>query len=118
MIRLLAVFWLTFTLGSAHAAAPTLPRALRVLTYNIHHGEGVDGRLELTRLAGIISASAADVVALQEVDRKATRTQGIDQAAELAEHARAVGLGVRSSGAGVGVDVVDVAHLLVGPTAL
>ena len=85
MIRLLAVFWLTFTLGSVHAAAPTAPRTLRVLSYNIHHGEGVDGRLELTRLAGIISASAADIVALQEVDRKTTRSKGLDQAAELAD---------------------------------
>ena len=70
---------------AAHSAPPATPRPLRVLTYNIHHGEGVDGKLELTRLAGIIAASGADLVALQEVDQKTTRTHGVDQAAELAQ---------------------------------
>lgn len=68
----------------AHAAAPATPRTLRILSYNIHHGEGVDGKLELTRLGAIIASSGADLVALQEVDQKATRTKGIDQAAEIA----------------------------------
>ncbi len=87
MIRRLALVSLVLVSAlaavAAHAAAPAAPRTLRVLTYNIHHGEGVDGRTELTRLAGIISASNADIVALQEVDRKTTRTKGVDQAAEL-----------------------------------
>ncbi len=68
----------------AAAATPATPRTLRVLSYNIHHGEGVDGRLDLARLAAIIAESRADLVALQEVDQKATRTKGVDQAAELA----------------------------------
>jgi endonuclease/exonuclease/phosphatase family metal-dependent hydrolase len=72
------------TAAIAQAAAPATPRTLRVLSYNIHHGEGVDGKLELTRLGAIIASSGADLVALQEVDQKATRTKGIDQAAELA----------------------------------
>lgn len=58
-------------------------RTIRVLSYNIHHGEGVDGRLDLPRLARIISGSGADLVALQEVDRRAQRTGGVDQAEEL-----------------------------------
>ncbi len=60
------------------------PPRLRVLTYNIHHGEGTDGKLDLERLAKIIAAADPDLVALQEVDRTTTRTGGIDQAAELA----------------------------------
>ena len=68
------------------AAAESSPAVatLRVLTYNIHHGEGVDGKLDLVRLAGVITAARADVVALQEVDQKTARTGGVDQAAELA----------------------------------
>ncbi len=57
---------------------------LRILTYNIHHGEGTDGRFDLARIAGVITALRPDLVALQEVDRKTTRAHGIDQAAELA----------------------------------
>jgi endonuclease/exonuclease/phosphatase family metal-dependent hydrolase len=60
------------------------PLRLRVLTYNIHHGEGVDGRLDLERIAGVINAVEPDVVALQEVDRNVRRTASIDQPAELA----------------------------------
>lgn len=63
-------------------AAP--PDTLEVLTYNIHHGEGTDGKLDLERIAGVIRRSQADLVALQEVDNEASRTGGVDQAAELA----------------------------------
>lgn len=60
------------------------PFRLRVLSYNIHHAEGIDGRLDLRRIAGTITAVAPDVVALQEVDRRTERTERVDQAAELA----------------------------------
>ncbi len=72
------------TAAPAHAATPAAPRTLRVLSYNVHHGEGDDGKLDLPRLAAVITASRADLVALQEVDQRTKRTGGIDQAAELA----------------------------------
>lgn len=56
---------------------------LRVLTYNLHHGEGLDGRLDLPRLARVIRDSGADLVALQELDQGAQRTGRVDQSAEL-----------------------------------
>lgn len=40
---------------------------MRVLTYNIHGWRGVDGQIDVRRLARIIHASAADVVGLNEV---------------------------------------------------
>ena len=58
---------------------------LRVLTYNIHHGEGTDRRFDYERLADLISGLKPDIVALQEVDVKTTRVDGIDQAALLGE---------------------------------
>lgn len=58
--------------------------SLRVLSYNIHHGEGTDGKLDLERIAGVIRSAEPDVVALQEVDQKVQRTGGVDQPAELA----------------------------------
>lgn len=60
------------------------PVRLRVLTFNIHHGEGVDGELDLGRIARVIKATNPDLVALQEVDQNATRSGTIDQPAELA----------------------------------
>jgi endonuclease/exonuclease/phosphatase family metal-dependent hydrolase len=58
---------------------------LRVLTYNIHHGEGMDGELDLERIAGVIRSVEPDLVALQEVDVETRRTGGVDQALELAQ---------------------------------
>ena len=61
------------------------PLRLRVLTYNIHHGEGTDGKVDLERIAEVILAQQPDLVALQEVDNRTKRTKGIDQTAELAK---------------------------------
>ncbi len=61
------------------------PPTLRVLTYNIHHGEGVDGRLDVERIASLINEHQPDLVALQEVDRGVARTQGRDLPAELSK---------------------------------
>jgi endonuclease/exonuclease/phosphatase family metal-dependent hydrolase len=68
-------------LASRAAVADT---PLRVLSYNIHHGRGTDGVVDLERIAGVIRGCAADVVLLQEVDDRTERTGGIDQTAELA----------------------------------
>lgn len=69
------------------AAAQDGPR-LRVLTYNIHHGEAMDGNFDYERLARVITDLAPDVVALQEVDRGTKRSAGADQAALLAKLTR------------------------------
>jgi endonuclease/exonuclease/phosphatase family metal-dependent hydrolase len=58
---------------------------VRVLTYNIHHGEGVDGKLDLDRIASVIRSVNADVVCLQEVDRNLPRTNHLDFPAILAK---------------------------------
>lgn len=66
---------------SASAAEPV---RLRVLSYNIHHAEGVDRKLDVERIAGVILSVKPDLVMLQEVDRNVKRTGGVDQPAELA----------------------------------
>jgi endonuclease/exonuclease/phosphatase family metal-dependent hydrolase len=61
-----------------------LPKELRVVTYNIHHGEGTDGRLDLKRIAALLTAESPDLVAVNEVDQGTQRTERIDTPAELA----------------------------------
>lgn len=56
---------------------------LRVMSYNIKHGQGNDGRVDLRRIADVINAQDPDVVALQEIDRRVDRTGGDDQARTL-----------------------------------
>jgi len=65
------------------AARPDQASTLRVLSYNIHHGRGTDDTIDLPRLARVIRSADPDLVALQEVDERTTRSGGIDQAAEL-----------------------------------
>ncbi|MDP0500577.1 MAG: endonuclease/exonuclease/phosphatase family protein [Verrucomicrobiota bacterium JB022] len=60
-------------------------RRLRVMTYNVHHCQGVDLRLDLPRIARIIRRFAPDVVALQEVDVDVERSRRSDQPKDLAE---------------------------------
>ncbi|MBC8326256.1 MAG: endonuclease/exonuclease/phosphatase family protein [Verrucomicrobia subdivision 3 bacterium] len=64
------------------------PVRLRVLCYNIHHAAGVDGKLDVPRIARVIQSVKPDLVTLQEVDRNTTRTGKVDQAAELARLTR------------------------------
>jgi len=56
---------------------------VRVLAYNIHHAEGMDGVLDLERIATLIRRVDPDLVAIQEVDSVTTRTGRVDQASEL-----------------------------------
>ena len=56
---------------------------LMILSYNIHHGRGMDGVVDLARLANVIKSVSPDLVALQEVDRNKPRTGRVDQAVEL-----------------------------------
>ena len=48
-------------------AALQEPVTLRILSYNIKHGEGMDKRIGLKRIAGVIAKESPDLVALQEI---------------------------------------------------
>jgi endonuclease/exonuclease/phosphatase family metal-dependent hydrolase len=61
-----------------------LPREIRVITYNIHHGEGMDKKFDLERIAKVLLAEKPDIVALEEVDQGTRRASGVDQPAEFA----------------------------------
>lgn len=59
-------------------------QSVRVMTYNVHSCRGSDRRLSPERIARVIQKSAPDIVALQELDVKQTRSGGLDQAEYLA----------------------------------
>jgi endonuclease/exonuclease/phosphatase family metal-dependent hydrolase len=83
IFRFLLCVWFVPLYSAARDAVPAPPPPFRVLTWNLHHGEGIDGKLDLARQAAFIKEVDADAVFLQEVDRKTKRTGGVDQAAEL-----------------------------------
>ncbi len=80
----LLVFAITATAGSRETDSGGGPTRLRVLSYNIHHGEGVDRKLDLPRIADVVKSVKPDLVALQEVDDGTQRTNKVDQPAALA----------------------------------
>ena len=78
------VFIISLFAGCSGAPSPEALR-LRVLTYNIKHARGEDNTFNYQRLAGVITSTKPDLVALQEVDVKTKRSSGVDQPAQLAE---------------------------------
>jgi hypothetical protein len=78
---------LVFTLALLWPARiTTAKKTLRVLTYNIHVGVGIDKKLDLQRIADVINHERPDLVGLQEVDRNVKRTEGKDASARFVEN--------------------------------
>lgn len=75
--------------------------SIRVMAYNIHHAAGMDGVVDIERIAEVIRESGADVVALQEVDVMVGRSGHIHQVRELA---RLAGLEHTAFGANIDLD--------------
>ena len=85
--RCLRLAFLAFILAALAGCARAAdgPVNLRVMTYNIHHARGTDGKIDVDRIAAVIAAARPDVVCLQEVDRGTARTRRLDIPALLAE---------------------------------
>jgi len=72
--------------GGRHRPKPNRPRhGVRILTYNIHACVGLDRRLSPERIARVIARHTPDIVALQEVDVRRSRTGHVDQARAIAD---------------------------------
>ena len=80
MLRLLSSLLLSLCPLTLHAG-----ETLRLFSYNLHHGEGTDGKVDLVRIADYIKARQPDILFLQEIDKNCTRSGKTDQAAELAK---------------------------------
>ncbi len=80
-----AVLVLPAAAALACRALRPAPRRLRVTAYNIKHGLGMDGRVDLERIAAVLAATRPDVVTLQEVDERCRRSGSVDQARRLGE---------------------------------
>src|SRR5438105_13541085 len=92
------------------AARPASTHTIRVMTYNIHVGVGMDKKLDLARIAGVINAQHPDLVGLQEVDRGVERTQRIDEIAEIARMTKmdyAFAFNLRYQGGQYGVAILS-----------
>ena len=66
--------------GGVKAAGPV---SFKVMSYNVRHCEGEDGKVDVARVAQTINRARPRYAALWEVDVNRSRTGGVDQAAEL-----------------------------------
>lgn len=67
-------------------------KTVKVLTFNIYHGETMKGDFNLDVIANVIKSVDPDFVALQEVDFKTNRSKNYDLATELGWRTRMVPL--------------------------
>lgn len=77
VFRLLAFGLLLFSFRLS-AQSDCASRSLRVMSYNIRDGRGMDDRTDYQRTAGVINQAAPDVVAVQEVDSVTNRSGRTD----------------------------------------
>lgn len=57
----------------------------RIMTYNVHSCRGMDGKLDVGRVAAVVAQARPDIVALQELDVRRSRSGRVDQAHAIAE---------------------------------
>lgn len=72
----------------AQTCTSKLPRQLRIASYNIQHGVGMDNKLDYKRIAEALEGISPDVVAVQEVDSMTRRTGNTYSLGEIADHMR------------------------------
>ena len=79
-VLLFSSFICTYSSGQV---AVDSSRIVRVLTFNIYHGETMKGDFDLDLIAKVIRSVRPDLVALQEVDFNTNRAKKMDLATEL-----------------------------------
>src|SRR5688572_2411773 len=75
--------YLVCMLLAACAGAENRTSAVRVLTYNIHAGKDANQQPNIAEVAALIDSIDADIVMLQEIDRRTTRAGGADHFEQL-----------------------------------
>lgn len=68
MKKVILCLLLCFMVGVELYAASADGDNLRIMSYNVHNGIGMDGKVDYARIANVISDVHPDVVALQELD--------------------------------------------------
>lgn len=80
----LSVMTLGYAANGGIRRRPLKEQNIALMTYNIRHGEGIDGITDYGRIADIIKNSGANIVAMQEIDSVTGRSGGADVLKEIA----------------------------------
>lgn len=82
MKRTLITALLLALIPALGSVAKARTKTIRLSTYNIQHGEGMDKKIDFERIGLILKEAGAEVVAVQEVDsmtRRANQTYGLQE---------------------------------------
>ena len=90
---LLLLILVTYPIIKNNILAPTFSvqidgkntKELKLMTYNIRHGRGLDHKVDLKRIGQLINDSQADLVGLNEVDIRHIRSGMTNQIKDLAK---------------------------------
>ncbi len=77
--------WFSFVLCLLTGCQPQQEKTLKLMSYNIRNGIGLDEVVDYQRVAAVIAKESPMVVALQEVDSVTGRSKGVDVLALLAQ---------------------------------
>lgn len=69
----------------AFATSATYAQKVKMMSYNIRNGIGMDEKVDYNRVADVIKRCDADFVALQEIDSVTGRSKGVDVVKKIAE---------------------------------
>lgn len=85
--QLVEPVWNSFTaeVGKANDMLVKPFRSLRIMSYNIRAGRGMDDKVDISRAAAVIKRAGADFVAVEEVDRNTRRSGNVDQVEALSQ---------------------------------
>ena len=73
-----------FAIAGCAQSYPQTENTVRIMSYNIQNGRGMDNKVDYRRIADVIAGVAPDVVALQELDSVTNRSGGTDVLSRLA----------------------------------
>jgi endonuclease/exonuclease/phosphatase family metal-dependent hydrolase len=86
MKHILPFLAMLLCLSVVHPTQARRKQSLRLTSYNIHHGLGMDDSLDFRRIANLFKEAKSDVIAVQEVDSATQRIQNRYSLGELAQH--------------------------------
>jgi endonuclease/exonuclease/phosphatase family metal-dependent hydrolase len=69
----------------AQPVQPKEENSIRMMSYNVRNGTGMDNITDYQRIADVINQTLPDIVALQELDSATVRSRGVYVLKELAE---------------------------------
>ncbi|MBR4653712.1 MAG: family 20 glycosylhydrolase [Kiritimatiellae bacterium] len=83
-IRTFAAMAMTALALASAADGPSQRAEVKLMSYNVMHCEGMDGRIDVARTAARIRMEDPDFACLQEIDWRTARVAGVDEPGELA----------------------------------